>query len=107
GLVETADDVHQRRLAGTGRAHDGDELAVVDPERHAAQGHHFGRRALGVDLADVRQLDDRMSRHQPAASSPMITRSPSARPSPCTSAWRLSVTPTRTVTGTGWPFSSR
>src|SRR5215831_12314097 len=28
--VEAADDVHERRLAGTGLAHDGDELAGAD-----------------------------------------------------------------------------
>ena len=35
--IETADEVHQRRLARPGGSHDGDELAALDVDRHAAQ----------------------------------------------------------------------
>ena len=37
GAVEAADDVHERRLAGTGGSHDGHVLAVIDDEIDAAQ----------------------------------------------------------------------
>src|SRR5690349_9308201 len=30
GLIQTAEDVHDRRLSGTGRSHDGDEAALFD-----------------------------------------------------------------------------
>jgi hypothetical protein len=36
--VEAADEVHQRRLAGAGGAHDGDVLVVLDAQVDAAQG---------------------------------------------------------------------
>ena len=38
--IEAAGDVHERRLAGAGRPGDGDELALLDVERHAAQRAH-------------------------------------------------------------------
>ena len=44
--VEAADDVHQRRLAGAGRSHDGHELAGVDAQVDAVERAHF-------DLAEV------------------------------------------------------
>ena len=37
GRVETADEVHQRRLAGAGGPHDGDELAALDVDRDTLQ----------------------------------------------------------------------
>ena len=46
--VEAADEIHERRLARPGRPHDGDVLAALDGNRHAAQGvnllraHHVG-----------------------------------------------------------------
>jgi hypothetical protein len=36
--IEAADDLQERALAGAVRADDGDDLAVVDPERYAAEG---------------------------------------------------------------------
>ena len=44
--VEAAQDRHQGRFAGTGRPHDGDELAALDREADTAQRMH-------VDVADV------------------------------------------------------
>jgi hypothetical protein len=41
GLIEAAEDVHQRALARARSAHDRDELAGVDVEAHAAQGMHL------------------------------------------------------------------
>ena len=48
--VEAGEDVHQRRLAGAGRAHDGGELPARDLERDAAQGVDGGV-ALAVAAA--------------------------------------------------------
>ncbi len=59
--VEQADEIHQGRLAGTGSAHDGDELAGLDVERDAVQ--HLGRHVAAViDLDDVAQGDQRHGR---------------------------------------------
>ena len=44
--VEATEDRHQRRLARSRRAHDGDELAALDGQADAAQRMH-------VDVADV------------------------------------------------------
>ena len=57
--IETTEDVHQRRLAGAGRPGDGEELAGLHVERHAAQRADF-------DFADDVGLDevlDEMTRH--------------------------------------------
>ena len=55
--VEAGEDVHERRLAGARRAHDGGELAALDVERDAAQRSHRGV-ALAVDADDVVRRDD-------------------------------------------------
>ena len=55
--VETADDVHQRRLARPGWADDGDELAVLDAQVDAPERLDL-ERARPVGLADVDELDD-------------------------------------------------
>ena len=57
GPVEAADDVHERALAGARRAHDGDELARRDRERHAVQGAHLDL-AHAVDADEVLDADD-------------------------------------------------
>jgi hypothetical protein len=44
--VEAAQYRHERRFAGTGRPHDGDELAPFDGQADAAQRMH-------IDIADV------------------------------------------------------
>jgi len=41
GFIQAADNVHQRRLAGTGRTHDRHETAAGDLERYPAQGVHM------------------------------------------------------------------
>ena len=51
GLVEAADDIHQRRFARSGRAHHSDELARIDFERHAAQRVH-------LNFAEIVGFDD-------------------------------------------------
>ncbi|MBV8202867.1 MAG: ATP-binding cassette domain-containing protein, partial [Acidobacteria bacterium] len=57
GAVEHAEDRQQRRLAGAGRPHHGDELPLPDLEVDAAQ--HVGGAALRgrIGLLDVAQAD--------------------------------------------------
>ncbi len=38
--VEAAEEVQQRGFAGAGRAHEGDEVAFLEVERHAREGGH-------------------------------------------------------------------
>lgn len=47
--VEAGQAVHERRLAGSGRAHDGGELALAKVDGHAVECAHLGV-ALAVDL---------------------------------------------------------
>ena len=54
--IEAADQVHQRRFAGAGRAHDGDVLVVLDAQGDAAQGLHLLLRAHVVGAPKI--LDD-------------------------------------------------
>ena len=56
GAVEAAEQVHQRRLARARGPHDGDELALRDLERDAAERRQLDV-AHPVDLGDVLQLD--------------------------------------------------
>ena len=56
-------------LPGPGRAHDRHVLAVIDGERHAAQGGH-GQRPGPVDLGHVLQPDDRLTVSHPRHSPP-------------------------------------
>ena len=44
GLVEAGEDVHERRLAGAGRAHDRRVGAALQVDVHAGQGAHAARR---------------------------------------------------------------
>ena len=91
--VETAEDVHQRRLARARRAHHGDELAGVDGERDAVQ--NLDRDVAGVvSLGESGKLDQRRRVHDSLGgrvrdcslpvldwrAAPMTTRSPSPRP---------------------------
>ena len=55
--VEAGEDVHQRRLAGARRAHDGGELAAAQVDVGAAQGVDGGV-ALAVALGDAARGDD-------------------------------------------------
>ena len=58
--IEAAEDVHRRRLAGTARPHDGDELAAVDREVDAAKRRDH-RVALAVELGHPAECDQRSS----------------------------------------------
>jgi hypothetical protein len=57
GPVEAGEDVHERRLARAGRAHDGGELAACDVERDAAEGVDGGV-ALAVAAGDLARRDN-------------------------------------------------
>ena len=65
GPLEGAHHVQQGALARPGRADDGDQLALVDPQVDAGQGHD--RRVAGVLLDHVDQLEDRRRRGRPAS----------------------------------------
>src|SRR6266568_1348814 len=41
GMIETADDIHHRRLSRAGRTHDGHELAPMDFQRNASKCVNF------------------------------------------------------------------
>ena len=58
-LEQAEHDLHQRRLAAAGRAHDGDELARLDREVDVLQDERLG---LGVAEAHVAQLDPALDR---------------------------------------------
>ena len=60
GSLEGAHHVEQGALARPGRADDGDQLALVDPQVDAGQRHD--RRVAGVLLDHVDQLEDRRRR---------------------------------------------
>ena len=55
--VEAADDVHHGGLAGAAGAHERDELALGDFQRHAAHGVHIHLAGV-VGLVDVLELND-------------------------------------------------
>src|SRR5690606_15127260 len=57
--IETADQVHQRRLARTRAADDGHEFSRPDPQVHAAQSLEL-RRPFPIDLAQPLELDQRL-----------------------------------------------
>ena len=56
--IETADEVHQRRLARPRGSHDGDELAALDVDRHAAQRMDL-LRPHPVGLPEIAGVDQR------------------------------------------------
>ena len=57
--VETAEDVHEGRLARTRGPHDGDVLALFDGQADAPEGGHADG-AGPVDLGHLLQLDHRV-----------------------------------------------
>ena len=63
GPLQGAHDVQQGALARPRRADDGDQLALVDPQADAGQGHD--RWVAGVLLDHVDQLQDRRRRGRP------------------------------------------
>src|SRR6185503_16541575 len=76
GRIETADEVHQCRLAAARRAHDGDVVAALDVEVDAVERPHLLGAHL-VDLAHVAQLDQRHQRSS-SRSSLSLSLSPSS-----------------------------
>src|SRR2546430_3679422 len=56
-LVESRQDVHQRRLTRARWAHHGEQLSFVDVKRYAAQGID-GRGALAIAARQVASRDD-------------------------------------------------
>ena len=58
GDVEASDDVHHRRLAASGGAHDGNEFAPLDHQRDVAQRSYFGV-PCAEDLVDPVEDQDR------------------------------------------------
>src|SRR5690606_20316844 len=67
--VETAEDVHQRRLARPRRAHHRDVVAAFDDEVDPVHGAHH-RVAAAVGLRDAAQLDDRAHQRPPVRGKP-------------------------------------
>ena len=55
-MIETAENVHQGRLARSARPANGDEFSGQDPERYAAQCVHFHRSGV-VDFVHVVELN--------------------------------------------------
>src|SRR5437764_1154156 len=55
--IEAAKNVHERRFAGTARAHKCEEFAALNLERNTADGMHFNV-AGAIRFVDVGQLDD-------------------------------------------------
>ena len=51
--VEAADEIHQRRFAGAGGAHDGDVFVVLDAEVDAAQGMDLLLRSHVVGAPEI------------------------------------------------------
>src|ERR1700733_6354654 len=58
--VEAAENVHQRRFAGSRGAHDGNELAAVDRQRDAPQCVHLGIAQL-IDLGRAANAKNRFA----------------------------------------------
>jgi hypothetical protein len=56
--VEQADDVHERRLPGSGGTHHRDELAGLDGEVDAAQRDDVLTTFERIDLAQIAHLND-------------------------------------------------
>jgi len=94
--VEAADDVHEGRLAGAGRAHDAEELTRADAQIDTPQGRHR-KAGFPVEFADPRELEQGLHRPPPdslpglccpggakrllfVARLPVTTVSPSLRP---------------------------
>src|SRR5437870_7317041 len=84
-LVEAADQVHARRLAGARCAHDRQELAGPDVERDAAQRPHLDV-AQVVDLPHVAELDERAHAGSHGYSD-SLPRAASARGTPSAAEW--------------------
>src|SRR4051812_10352769 len=75
GTVETPEDVHQRRLAGAGRSHDRQELALIDDEVDARKRADFDL-AHRIDLGQAMDLDDLIRHYRPPLPPPPPGREP-------------------------------
>ena len=75
--VEAADEVHEGRLARARRTHDGDEIALVDVERHAVERDD----ASGIEIVDPSQIARFDERH--GAFLEHARRARAARAGPC------------------------
>ena len=75
--VEAAEQVHERRFAGSGRAHDRNELARLDRQRHPAQGVNIIR----VEPVHLREMtrDDKGRAHASGNSAALKSRSAGRR----------------------------
>ena len=91
GVVEPGGDVHERRLAGAGRAHHGGEAAARHDDGHVVEGAHLAG-AVAVDLADrvegeegVHALDARDARPLRTSAASGVSRHPCdvRQSSPC------------------------
>ncbi|KAG1245032.1 hypothetical protein G6F65_021465 [Rhizopus arrhizus] len=83
--VEAAEDVHQRRLARTGLAHQPHRLAAPDVERHALDRRELLGRTEPLSLAHVRLAQ---VLHPATACMPPGDRAAPAAPSPTRSRGR-------------------
>src|SRR3546814_17746649 len=87
--VEAAEDVHRRRFAGSGRAHDGSDIAALDIEVDALQRLESSRTAA-VGLGDPAKDDQGIAHSSAAASLPVLTSIPGFTPYPSTTVRRPS-----------------
>src|SRR5262245_28319342 len=101
GTIERSHQVQQRRLPGSRRPEDGDELALNDPEIDAAQGPH--RWLLAVTLGHRLELE--YCRGPSAHDAGTTIRWPARRPPPltCTSPSASSKRPSSTGTSLWTP----
>jgi hypothetical protein len=90
GTLEAGDQGQQRRLARSGRADDGQQLAGVDVQVDVDQ--RLDGRLAGISLGHAAQLDHSRRAHG------TTTRSPAASPVPATSSIPSSYSPTVTPT---------
>jgi len=74
--VQPAEDVEQRALAAAGGPEQHDELAALDVERDAGQGHHV-HLAGAIHLRELPGREDRLAariRHAPIVRAPSVPR---------------------------------
>src|SRR5580692_3544702 len=72
GLVQTANQVEERRLAGAGRSHHRNPLALFDGQTQIVQSLHGP--AVSVAFGDVGQLDHSRSRAHPGMTGRCLKR---------------------------------
>src|SRR5574341_312830 len=102
GPRQTAEDVHQRALAGAGRPHDRHELALLDLQADSVQRSHAGV-AHAVYFLQVNGFDDGLPAHCLVSVRPVLTTSPASSPD-LISAFTKSLIPTSTLRTVNLPF---